>query len=263
MEKIFNFRDFGGYETQNGSRVKKGLLYRSGSLAKASEADWQRLSALGIKTICDLRTRRERESQPDRLPDEARIKAIHLPIKVTHHDESSFVSRLFSLTLGKARKADFGQIAQEIYRELVTDFRAEFAEIIKLSADPANLPLLIHCTAGKDRTGIACGLIQLALEVPLESVKQDYLLSNHYLHGFKVAMLQKLRPFALFGVSKEKFLPLLEVRPEYLAAALDQISQDYGTVDDYFRQGLGLADEDRVRLNQLLLEETDKVISEQ
>jgi protein-tyrosine phosphatase len=263
MEKIFNFRDFGGYETQNGSRVKKGLLYRSGSLSNASEADWQKISALGIKTICDLRTHRERERQPDHIPDEACIKAIHLPIKVTHHNESGFMARLFSLTFGSARNLNYGQVAREIYQELVTDFRPEFLEIIQLAADPDNLPILIHCTAGKDRTGIACGLIQLILDVSPELVRQDYLLSNYYLYEFRMEILQKLRPFAFFGVRQEKFLPLLEVHPEYLAAALEQISRDYGTTDNYIRQGLGLTDEDRGRLKQLLLEETDKVNSNQ
>ena len=69
MDCIHNFRDFGGYQTENGAYIKKGLLYRSGALDKATDADLEKLSALGIKTICDLRSERERRMEPDRIPD--------------------------------------------------------------------------------------------------------------------------------------------------------------------------------------------------
>jgi protein-tyrosine phosphatase len=96
-------------------------------------------------------------------------------------------------------------------------------------------------------------LIQLLLGMPLDLVMQDYLLSNDYLREFKVEMLKRLKVFSYFGISPQKFYPLLEARKEYLEAAFNQIRNDYGTVDDYAREGLGFSDEDRLRLNQALL----------
>lgn len=253
MESIHNFRDFGGYKTQNGLLLKKGMLYRSGSLANASENDLKKLSSLGIKTICDLRTHQERNREPDRIPENSLIKAIHIPIKVTKHDESGFITRLFSLLIGKARRINYDEVLTEVYQEYIIDFRVELSTIIKLASESSYLPILIHCAGGKDRTGLSCSLIQLLLGMPLDLVMQDYLLSNDYLHEFKVEMLKRLKVFSYFGISPQKFYPLLEARKEYLEAAFNQVRNDYGTVDDYAREGLGFSDEDRLRLNQALL----------
>ena len=254
MKSIHNFRDFGGYKTINGSVIKKGLLFRSGSLANISDDDMLQLSELGVRTICDLRSRREKRGQPDSIPDNWDGKYIHIPIKGGMQAESGYISQLYSLLFGEARKINFDDVAIEAYRKYVTDFRAEYAEIIKLTSVSENLPILIHCTAGKDRTGFACSLIQLLLEVPFELVIQDYLRTNNHLHEFREGMLKKLRFLSVVGVPKQKFVPLFEARSEYLEAAYDQIRLDYGTVDDYFLEGLGFPNQDRYRLNDLLLE---------
>ncbi len=259
MERIYNFRDFGGYTTGNGRRVKKGLLYRSGSLAQASEPDLQTLFTLGIRTICDLRTSKERQRRPTPIPTSAPLRQVHIPIKFSQHDESGFFFRLASLLLGKARRLNFDQVLTEMYREYVTDFRPQLAEIIRLATDRENLPLLIHCTAGKDRTGFACALIQLALGVPLELVVQDYLLTTDHLEVFRNETFHRLRFLPLLGLSRQKLLPLFEARQEYLEAALAQVAQDYGTVDHYLRAGLGFLAADQARLADLLLEKVHRV----
>ncbi len=255
MDSVHNFRDMGGQRTEDGLLVRRGMLYRSGSLADASDADLRRLSALGIRTICDLRTHQERSNHPDRVPRHAGIRTLHLPVKVDRHDESGLLPRLLWLLFGKARQLDYGELARESYREYVTDFRPQFSTVIKLAAEGHNLPMLVHCTAGKDRTGFASALIQLALGVPREAVLEDYLRSNDHLDDFMDGMVNKLRFASAFGLSREKLLPLFEARQDYLEAAFDQIRRDYGTVSDYLRDGLGFLDEDRRRLRRLLLEE--------
>lgn len=254
MEAIPNFRDFGGYKTSNGLVIKKGLLFRSGSLARASEGDLQRLAALGIRTVCDLRTVNERQQGPDRLPGGRDINYVHIPIKARRHNEASPMRQLWSLWFGSNRGLDYGELLTEFYRELVTDFSLELGRVIKVVGDRDNLPALIHCTAGKDRTGVACGLIQLLLGLPLERVMADYLLSNNGLDLFKAEMRRKFRLFLLAGLSSERFVPLMEARREYLLAALAQIEASYGGLDDYARRGLGLSDEDRLGLKGLFLE---------
>lgn len=259
MESIHNFRDFGGYKTLNGSMIKKGLLFRSGSLANISDDDMLQLSELGIRTICDLRSSREKRDQPGTIPDNWGGKYFHIPINGGMQPESGYISQLYSLLFGEARKLNFKDVAIQAYRKYVTDFHAEISEIIKLTSVGENLPILIHCTAGKDRTGFACSLIQLLLEVPFELVMQDYLRTNNHLHEFREGILKKLKLLFLIGVPKQKFIPLFEARSEYLGAAYDQIRHDYGTVDDYFREGLGFSDQDRYRLNNLLIGEEEKI----
>ncbi len=255
MERVHNFRDAGGHRTEEGLRVKRGVLYRSGNLAAASEADLQRLSSLGIRTVCDLRTYGERSNHPDRTPRHTGVRSIHIPIKVDQHNESGSISRLLWLLFGKARRLDYGDIVRKSYREYVTDFHAEFSTVLRLAAESHNLPLLIHCTAGKDRTGFACSLIQRTLGVPREQVMEDYLRSNEHLDEFTEEILNRFRFIRLFGVTRDKVLPLFEARSEYLEAAFDQIRRDYGTVGSYIRDGLSFSDQDRRRLKSLLLEE--------
>lgn len=254
LESIHNFRDFGGYKTQNGLMLKRGLLYRSASLERASDNDLKKLSALGIQTIIDLRTNKEKQKNPDRSPENSPLKFIHIPIKVKMHNESGFIWQLLSLLFGKARKIDYHEAMKVIYREYITNFRSQFSEIIMLVSDSRNLPLLIHCVGGKDRTGFACSLIQLILGVPVETVMHDYLKTNDHSHELKDEIQKRLKKFSSFGVAIEKFFPLLEARKEYLEAAFNQMRNDFGTVDDYIRDGLNFSDEDRLNLKDLLLE---------
>lgn len=254
MEAIPNFRDFGGYPAQNGWQIKSGLLFRSGSLARASANDLATLAALRIKTVVDLRTHREKAREPDRLPDTNTIRSVHIPIKSKKHDESGLIRQLYSHTVGKARHFDYDQRSREIYQEFAADFRPQFLQIIKLVADQSNLPILIHCSAGKDRTGFACSLIQMLLGLSFEQAMADYLLSNENLQLFKMEIMKRLRIFSYFGVSGKKFLPLLEARPHYLTAAWDQIRSYYGTVEAYLYHGLDFSEVDRCDLNNLLLE---------
>ncbi len=256
VQTIHNFRDFGGFPVQDGSIIRKGLLYRSGSLAEASDEDLAHLSSLGIRTVIDMRTHRERNQAPDRLPQTDALTYLHLPIKVSDHYETSRLMQLASLMFGQGRKIDFHQVSVQSYQEFVTGYKPEFGQVLKLVGDETRLPLLIHCTAGKDRTGFAAGLIQLLLGAPLEVVLQDYLLSNDLLETFQLEMQRRMKFLRFLGIPLEKFLPLFEVRREYLQASWEQIQRDYGTLGDYLRQGLGLMDQEQYSLRRLLLEQS-------
>ena len=250
MERIDNFRDIGGYSARDGLFVKEGMIYRSGSLAEASPDDLRHLVALGIKTVCDLRSNYERDRAPD--PDLG-VKSVHIPIQVSRQDNSGVLRQLYNQMVGPERRRDYAQEMSKIYREYVTDFSDVFSEVIHLIADPSNLPILIHCTAGKDRTGYAVSLIQLLLDVPLELVFQDYLLTNEYLGRFKAEMFRRLRFFTLFGLSSQRFLPLFDARREYLEAAFDQIRYTHGKIENYFFSCLRISENDRVQLSLNLL----------
>jgi protein-tyrosine phosphatase len=252
MQAIHNFRDAGGLPVATGM-IREGLLYRSASLEQASESDVEELARLGIRTVCDLRTDQERRRNPDRLPTASPITSIPIPIKTSQHDDSGRVARLFSYTFGKARRLDYSASMEINYREFVTRFAPQFSQVIDIASDSSNLPLLIHCTAGKDRTGFACMVIQLALGAPADLVMQQYLLSNDHLHGFSEQMLRKLHLFS-FGVPRDRFLPLFEARRQYMSAAFDQMQRDFGSSDRYLRDGLGLTDDRRRALGAALVE---------
>ncbi len=254
MDSIYNFRDFGGYATQQGSRIKTGLLYRSGDLAKASAHDIERLAALGIRTVCDLRTHGERRKHPDRLPEHHAIRTVHIPIKGKHHNDAPYIVQFASLVFGKGRRTEYAEALKAFYQEYVADFRAELSTILRLASDEENLPLLIHCTAGKDRTGMACGLLHLLLGTTPEIALHDYLLSNQYLREFQEDMLKRFATLRLFGVPMQRFMPIFEARQAYWEAAFAQIRNDYGSADAYLRDGLSISEEERRRFTALLLE---------
>lgn len=254
MEGIHNFRDFGGYQAQNGLHVKRGMLYRSGSLAGATESDIVRLEELGIRTVCDLRTPREQARHPDPMLPGGRVAYHHVPMKARQHDESGRLEQLLSLLFGRARTLRYEHVLNGIYQEYVKEFKAELGTVVDLTAQDGSLPILIHCTAGKDRTGLACGIILCALSVPYEAIVGDYLLSNELLHDFRDEMLNRLKWAWLLGVSPERFRPLFGVRREYMDTAFAAMRHTHRTVESYVRHGLGLSDEDRSRLCQRLLE---------
>ncbi len=122
MESINNFRDFGGYKTQNGTHLKKGLLYRSGDLSKATDADLETIATLGIKTVCDLRSELERRKEPDRVPVAKPLTFFNIPMRpiIDYHGRS--LRRLFSLMFGSERKMDYVAESYQAYREYATRY---------------------------------------------------------------------------------------------------------------------------------------------
>ncbi|MBT3187415.1 MAG: tyrosine-protein phosphatase [Anaerolineae bacterium] len=253
MESINNFRDFGGYKTKNGARLKKGLLYRSGDLSKATSADLEKISALGIKTICDLRSERERRVEPDRFPDVEPITFFNIPMRpiVDYHARS--LGRLFSLMFGEERSRDYIAESYKAYREYATGYLPQFKSLLKRISKSENLPVLIHCSAGKDRTGVLSNLIQQMVGVSPETAQEDYLKTNENLSKYKEEIIKKLKRLAYFGVPWKMYMPLFDARTDYLNAAFAQVKDEFGAVDDWIRRGLGFSEQEQVALAEVLL----------
>lgn len=238
MEAIHNFRDFGGYKTENGSSLKKGLLYRSGGLSKASNKDLEKLSALRIKTICDLRSENERKKEPDRFPNAEPVTFFNIPMRpiVDYHGRS--FKRLFSLMFGEERRRDYIAESYYAYREYATGHLPQLKALLVRISNPDNLPLLIHCTAGKDRTGVVASLIQQMLGVAPDVAMNDYLRTNQNLGEYTIEIADRLKKLAYFGVPWKMYLPLFEARTDYLDAAFTQIKDEFGAFDKWVRRGL-------------------------
>lgn len=253
MQGIHNFRDFGGYKTQDGKVIKKGLLYRSGGLHKATDADLDELAALGIKTICDLRSEQERIMEPDRVPDVSPVTFFNISMRpiVDYHSRS--LKRLGSLMFGKERRTDYIAESYKAYRDYATGYLPQLKALFKRISNPENLPVLIHCSAGKDRTGVVSSLIQQMLGVPAEASMEDYLITNHHMDAYNADVMRRLSKLAYFGVPWKMYLPLFDARRDYLNAAFEQVKQEFGALENWIHNGLKFLEKDRTEFARNLL----------
>lgn len=244
LEGAANVRDIGGYATSDGRQVRRGRVYRSGTLAEITGNDQRTLQTLGLKLICDLRNNSEVTKAPDRLP--VGITYTRIPVNADPKDEQQF--RLRTLLFHKRR---FSAVVAELYRRMIDDHAPVFGQVFRRLADSDSLPALVHCTAGKDRAGLTTALLLLALGVPEAVVIADYSLSNRYYDHFRrYVPLKRLR---LLGVTVEDMQPFLVANPQILRDSLRYLAERYGSVLDYLRQQAGVDDETLERLKANLL----------
>jgi protein-tyrosine phosphatase len=253
MQGIHNFRDFGGYKTNDGKIIKKGLLYRSGGLHKATDADLDKLAALGIKTICDLRSEQERIMEPDRIPDVSPVTFFNIPMRpiVDYHSRS--LKRLFSLMFGEERRTDYIAESYKAYRDYATGYLPQLKALFNRISNPENLPLLIHCSAGKDRTGVVSSFIQQMVGVPAEVIMEDYLITNQNMDTYNAEIMSQLSKLAYFGVPWKMYVPLFDARRDYLNAAFEQVKEEFGAFESWMRNGLKFFEKDQMALAKVLL----------
>ncbi len=251
LEKATNARDLGGHVTRDGRRVRTGLLFRANGLHSLSDSDLAVLDRLGLTCVVDFRGPDEvTRLGPDRLPPGPRLVA--LPVLDPEHDHDIFAVISEALKGGTDPSAlDFlreeaagggaaGMMAQ-IYRRFVSGATARegFARALRLIASAEDLPLLFHCTAGKDRTGWLAALVLHALHVDEDAIVADYLRTNEHSAGstqFVVSLLDG-------RVSDPTVIvPMLEAREASLRAAFDEARRLFGDLDGYLREGLGADD---------------------
>jgi protein-tyrosine phosphatase len=236
-----NFRDLGGYATADGRRVKPGLIFRSGELSNLTPQDYRTLSTLDLRTIYDLRTDGERKT--------AQTKWAAGPVQtfISPKSGSPLVGLTAPLTPAKARDAILA-----FYRQMPTAYAPEFKAIFELLLQD-RAPLLFHCTAGKDRSGLAAALILIALGVPRAEVLSDYELTNRYLD---VADLQRAGPNTAFltRLPPDVAHVFLAADPAYLEASFQTIDQQYGSIDAYLANALSIGPAQKAKLRSLYLQ---------
>jgi len=245
-----NLRDLGGYVTRDGRRALRwGFLYRSDALADLSDQDVAYLARLRLHRVVDFRSAAERERDPDRLPDG--VSVVWQPIAGQGLDPTELQDRLLA---GEVSADQAAAWLVEGNRAFANEFREVYARFLRDLADPANLPTLFHCTAGKDRTGFAAALVLIALDVPRETAMRDYLLTNTFTQAKTRRTLQVIRLASLFRADPDDLQPLFEARESYLDAAFSAIEETQGAADAYLRDALGIDDALRARLLANLLE---------
>ncbi|MGA7396370.1 MAG: tyrosine-protein phosphatase [Solirubrobacterales bacterium] len=249
-----NLRDVGGYLTAKGHRVRTGRLYRSVEAGKLDGDDVELFGQLGVRTIFDLRTRAEVDKSPDQAPG---ARGVHLDVIADSTGAAS--ARLLQLIddPAGATEAMGGGGVKEIYAEAYREFieldsaNRSYSALFTDLAETETLPGLVHCTAGKDRTGWAVAALLLFLGVSERDVLFDYLLTNEQLLP---SLIPTFDAFADAGGDPELMKSVFSVKPEYLKLSLGLAVERYGTIGGYFSEGLGLDDSTLQALQDQLVE---------
>jgi protein-tyrosine phosphatase len=254
IASVPNLRDLGGYQTTDGVSVAKGLVYRSNQLSAISESDMKELAKLKLKVDYDLRTAAEKDARPDELPEGVE----YVWLDVLADSPQAGPAQLEKL-MQNPREANAalggGQVEasfQKSYREFVSlpSAKREFRKLFLGLAAKDQLPALFHCTTGKDRTGWAAAALLTLLGVPHDTVVEDYLRSNDYI----IPAYQKvIDAFVEAGGEREIPLAILGVKEDYLDAAFDEMQVEYGTIERYFSDGLGINADRQKALRDLFL----------
>ena len=223
-----NFRDMGGYATLDGRRVKWRSLFRSGAMDRLSDADFVELGDIGLRAICDFRSREERTRAPTGWQ---RLGGARYWSRDYDHSIGD-LNRL--LTADMVTVADARGVMSDIYRRLPSEQEAAYRELFAMLAK-GEIPLVFNCSAGKDRTGLAAALVLTALGVPYEAVIADYELSNAAFDYRAEASRNGLR------LSGEVVDALGGTHPDYLAAAWSAMIDEHGSPMGYVTERLGVS----------------------
>ena len=259
LEGGSNFRDFGGYKTEDGRTVVKGVLFRSGVMTALSDSDQRYLDQFGFKSVVDLRSLDEISVSPNHWVDDAGINYISHDYRFT--DMIAFDSSATPQQQAEALREAFDM--ESLYRRFPSTLKPQFSlffdELLRHQT-----PAVVNCSAGQDRTGATVALVLAALGVPEHTIVEDYLLSTDYRNGLNEAKsvdLDKLDDDNLwkqimlrFAEGKEGSRPQILKNVQgtpYIAFLFDQIKRDYGSVGVYLTQEVGLSAEDIQQLKAL------------
>ncbi len=252
LEGGSNFRDLGGYRTADGKTVARGMLFRSGAMTGLTDADMAYLAGFGIKTIVDLRSNEEIDLYPNHW-------AARSGIDVVTGDYS------FASMISDDESPERVDIA-ELYPRLLAQIGGQIGMYFE-RALAEGAPMVVNCSAGQDRTGVVSALMLLLLGVPEPTVIEDYLLSTDFRRpaveqgGVDLAEAAKTNAFAALMLEYSKATPHPD-RPNplvtadgvpYLAFVLARIRGEYGSVEGYAEQALGMDDEDLAELRRKYL----------
>ena len=231
LEGGYNFRDMGGFRTQDGKYVKWGKVFRADDLHTLTDNDLEYLASIPVASVVDLRSLSEIEKYPDRLPQSVNKHYIY---SIPGEDASATI-------LSKAISADTTKVVkliEDIYANYLMspDCIEQYRKLFSLLEDESNLPLTFHCSDGQEKTGIAAALFLTALGVDEHTVIDDYLASAYYLEA-KHAIMTGQNP---------NLEILLHPRQEYMEACFNTITEEYGSSENFFRDAMH-ADIDKLK----------------
>ena len=239
---VQNFRDLGGYKSsETGQNTRWGMLYRSANIEPKGSTE-RKLKSIGVKTLIDLRPQRERKSVGDSL---AGARVVRIPI-----DVMSLTSLLGDIQQGKADSKKIDELTKQFYRDFVANYHDEYRQMFDVLLDKSNYPVVIYCSSGKGRTGIAAALVLAALGVDENTIVQDYRLSNDY---YNIAKAYKYA-YNLPPASQEAVTSLYTAKEKFINAASAEIKKISGDKVTFLKEQIGLSEDEIEKLRSILLE---------
>ena len=251
VEGSINLRDFGGYKTQEGKTVKEGLLFRCGAMNDIPEHAYDDFAELDIGVICDLRSHEEADSSP--TPEGGPFTCrVHIPI--WPGSSTQFQENVSKESRGPSPD-QFAEFMASVTRDIARDHVEAYKKLMRelVSTDKG---FLLHCSAGKDRTGFGAAIILNLLGVDPDTVMHDYLVSNESSDLFermRTRMLQHLKDQGMDGKIDDEIIKVMSgVRAEYLLGAFEEIDIHYGSMAGYLEE-IGISAADKKYLTERLL----------
>jgi protein-tyrosine phosphatase len=234
LEGAYNVRDIGGYGTVDGRTTRWGILFRADGLHRLPPDAQARLHAQGVKTVVDLRRSDELEAAPNVFAKSSQVTYHHMSLLIDK--PPVVVENLRSLI--------------DIYRIILDERQDQVRTVLSTFAAPEGLPGVVHCTAGKDRTGVIVALILGLCGVPHDTIVADYALTSTYLGE---AFMEEARQRAVKrGFIWEQYQPMVTCPPENMEATLHHLDMTYGGFEAY-ADHIGFAEEQIRRLREALL----------
>lgn len=245
LASAFNLRDFGGYPTADGRTIRRGMLYRSGTMALLTPEDSAELRSLGIRAICDFRRPGERKSEPTSWHDAS--------VDYYCRDYSGATGVLVDMVREeRTTAADMKAAMLAVYHEIATDHAEAYAAMFRQML-AGHLPILINCSAGKDRTGAGAAMVLAALGVSRNVIIEDYLLTNSHADWTWRLAQGESHLSRLKQARADVLEPLLIADVAYLEALFTHFDALHGGVDGYLRDVLGVGTTEQAALREALL----------
>jgi len=242
IESVSNFRD-----VSIGSKMKKNLLFRCAKLSTLNDRDICVLENLNPHAIIDFRDPKEIKKAPDNLSAKLLKKYINLPIS------ASTLSRMAAQKeIDGDSVESYEKVMEDSYRMYINNHKVVWTKFFEILLKSKKLPIIFHCSAGKDRTGIASFMIQSIFKNPMDLIFENYLISNDLL-TIKAATAEQSTNSSNQDslVTKNMLSTLGKVQQSYLNAAIDEIDKKYSSLENYFISQLGLKVNDIQKLEQI------------
>lgn len=236
---MINFRDIGGCKSSDGRVVKEGLFFRSANLVNLSKNDLQMLKDLNIKTIFDFRDESEILRSPSDIVEN--INYIRIPAMPQLKSNIAQLGSIKEMMENMFDKNNAFELLKEAYYNLPVNNPA-YKELVKLMQNDSNLPILMHCTAGKDRTGVGSAIILMILGVNRSSIVEDYLKSNQSAKD-SINEILSVQP-ELKNVPKDKLKYIFGVNETYINEVFKRIDTDFDSTEDYLLKEFNLTKDD-------------------
>ncbi|MDR1372073.1 MAG: tyrosine-protein phosphatase [Dysgonamonadaceae bacterium] len=241
----FNFRDLGGYYNENNQQVRWGKLYRSSSLSRLAHQDVKALKNLNIKTIIDLRTETERYNHPYRYQAK---HVVSLPLRGNPNAPVFWFDKILSEQI---RKGDVVSYLTDVNLFFLENNSEYFHQLFDILTDTSNYPIVMNCTNGNDRTGVASALVLFALGIDWNQTLDDWLLSDKLMNYYSISSFGNPEMYpehiletltAMFREPKETFI-----------IPFEKVVKDHGSIDKFLETECGLTVEKKTKLRNLLL----------